>query len=286
MGKCVVLINKIAGGYSGAGEAKRIARLKEMYSEVEVAYIPGTVPDFSGAEAIVVQGGDGTLNHLINSEVPNNASVYYLPGGTLNEVAHARGNAPISVVSEGGGKLFSYVLASGTFTPLGYIADVGSKQRLKVFAYIFKVLKEYKVWRMRAEITADGKTDAGEYTLIMAINSPRCFGFNFNRLYTDGGKMCLLTIKAPKARGLLGKIAIFFPFFRAFFIGFNREYSSETMTFKPFDKLSLKFESVPVFCADGEKVDDMPHEFDINKKSLSYKIRIGFPEKDKKIDKR
>ena len=45
MGKCVVLINKIAGGYSGAGEAKRIARLKEMYSEVEVAYIPGTVPD-------------------------------------------------------------------------------------------------------------------------------------------------------------------------------------------------------------------------------------------------
>ena len=59
------MINKIAGGYSGAGEAKRIARLKEMYSEVEVAYIPGTVPDFSGAEAIVVQGGDGTLNRRV-----------------------------------------------------------------------------------------------------------------------------------------------------------------------------------------------------------------------------
>ena len=276
------MINKIAGGYSGTGEAKRIAKLKELFSEVEVAYIPGAVPDFSGAEAIVVQGGDGTLNHLINSDVPANAEVYYLPGGTLNEVAHSRGNAPISVVSEGGGKLFSYVLAAGTFTPLGYVADAASKQRFKAFAYIFRILKEYKVWRIRAEITADGKTDSGDYTLIMAINSPRCFGFNFNRLYSDGGKMCLLAIKSPRAKGFFGKIAIFFPFFRAFFIGFNKEYSSANMTFKAFDKLSLKFDEAPVFCADGEKVSDMPREFDISQKSLSYKIRIGFPANDKK----
>ena len=276
------MINKIAGGYSGAGEAKQLERLKKLFSEVEIAYIPGAAPDFSGADAIVVQGGDGTLNHLINSSVPENAEVYYLPGGTLNEVARGRKGETISVVSEGGGKLFSYVLAAGTFTPLGYVAEAGAKRRLKAFAYIFKVLGEYKVHRIACEINCDGVRDGGEYTLIMAINSPRCFGFNFNRLYKEGGRMCLLTIKAPRCRGLLAKIKIFFPFFRAFFIGFNKEYSSKSMSFRMFDKLSLKFETAPVFCAEGERLKGMEKEFTISQKKLRYKIRIGLPDDEKK----
>ncbi len=276
---CIVLVNKIAGGFNGLNVEKLTARLNNVYERVDVVYLPDEKePDYADYSAVVVCGGDGTLNHLINSSLPHDLEVFYLPSGTLNEAAGIKRAEPISVVGEADGKLFSYVLAAGTFTPLGYSVGHKIKQRLKAFAYIMRVIKEYKVYRINAEIVADGAEFKGEYTLIMAINSPRCFGFRFNRMYSEGGDMCLLTIKSPKCRGIFGKIAIFFPFFRSFFIGYSKPHSSSSIEFRSFKELKLSFDSAPVFCADGERVDNMNPSFYVKTHTLHYSVKIGLPE--------
>ena len=276
---CLVLVNKIAGGFNGLNVEELKNELERDFDSVDIEYLPSeTEPEYSRYSAVVVCGGDGTLNHLINSRVPVDLRVYYLPSGTLNEAAHIKREEPISVVGEADGKLFSYVLAAGTFTPLGYSVGHRSKQRFRALAYIARVIAEYKVSRIGAVINADGAVSEGEYTLIMAINSPRCFGFKFNRMYREGGDMCLLTIKAPRAKGIFGKIAIFFPFFRSFFIGFSKPYKSKNIGFGPFKELKLDFDSPPVFCADGERADGMSPSFTVRTRTLPYSIRIGMPE--------
>jgi len=153
------------------------------------------------------------------------------------------------------GQVYTYVLAAGSFTPIGYVTSVRAKKRLGRLAYLSKVLSEYKVHRIPATVTVDGQKEAGEYTLIMSIKCDRCFGFGFNRLYTPediGGHVLL--IKSPKRGGLGGKIAIFFPFFRAFFLGFGKPYRSNNMLFAPYSAMRIDLKDACDFDVDGEKI--------------------------------
>lgn len=272
---CLIVINTLAGNYKSLDIEKLKRKLLLSYSDITVKYIPrdGVLANAVGYSAVAVCGGDGTLNSLINWDTSTLNKLYYVPCGTLNEVYDGgKRDTRISSVGSANEKLFSYVLATGTFTPLGYVVDNASKQRFKVLAYLSRVLKEYKVCSIKAKITADGKTRDGDYTLIMAINSTRCFGFRFNKMHEDG-KLCLLTIRSPGKDNLINRIKIFFPFFRAFFIGFKKPYSSENMCFMPFDELHIETESPTVFCADGEKAIQ-PASFDVKIKKLKNPITI------------
>lgn len=276
--KCLIVINRLAGNYRSYDAEALKKRFSEEY-EVTVLYVPEEAPASTPAEGydlIAVCGGDGTLNHLINSKISIGTEVRFYPSGTLNEAAdrRVRRGRTISAVGNAGGRLFSYVLAAGTFTPLGYVVDAKRKQRFKALAYIARVIKEYKVYRIPAELTVDGKRKEGVFTLIMVINSPRCFGFRFNRMYRDGGPMCLLTVRAPESDGILGKIKIFFPFFRAFFVGFGKPKESSLITFTPFAALNVSLKERVTFCADGEAEDALPIKFDVEVTKLPYKVTV------------
>lgn len=175
--------------------------------------------DFSAYERIVVCGGDGTLNGILNSKMRDDVEIIYLPYGTLNEFYKGgiKDNHFLKDICFANDLYFSYVMAAGIFTPIGYCVNDKKKRKYKALAYISHVVKEYKIHRIKAKLTTQDYCDEGEYSLIMAIDSPRCFGFRFNRLFkTDDGIMHLLAIRAPKNNGLIGKIKIFFPLFRAF----------------------------------------------------------------------
>lgn len=102
-----------------------------------------------------------------------------------------------------------------------------------VLAYLLRVVREYKVWNIGARVTADGDVYTGNYTLIMAIDSMRCFGFRFNRLYEpDDGKVHLLLVRSPGKDNFVNRVRIFFPLFRAFFIGFGKEKHGKDITFR------------------------------------------------------
>lgn len=253
---CLIVVNKLSGNSESIDLEKLKERLSAKYSAFEVKYIPEDLEklSMSSYSAVAVCGGDGTLNHIINTSLPSFTSLYYVPCGTLNEVYGAQKEATLNLVGHAGDVLFSYVCACGTFTPLGYAVDVKAKKRFKALAYVSKVLREYKVNDIWARMNVDGNVIDGEYTLIMLLNSPRCFGFNFNKLYHKG-EMCLLTIKSPGKNNLFNKMRIFFPFFRAFFIGFKKPYKSKNILFTPFKHVDLELLSPTTFCVDGEKYE-------------------------------
>ena len=271
---CLIVVNKLSGNAETLNLESLKERLSARHQKFEVKYIPEDLEGFEIGDysAVAVCGGDGTLNHFINAPIPSFTSLYYVPCGTLNEVYNAQKESVINLVGHAGDVLFSYVFATGTFTPLGYSVNNKSKKKFKALAYVSKVIREYKVNNIWARLNVDGKIIDGEFTLIMLINSPRCFGFNFNKKYKKG-EMCLLTIKSPGKDNLLNRIRIFFPFFRAFFMGFKKAYESKNMLFTPIKRVDLELLSPTPFCVDGEKYE-IEKTIEINLTQLKNPIRI------------
>lgn len=252
MKTCLIILNKNAGK---CDKCDLSAVKNEIGSDrIFTEYVlPVPTPDFSLYDEIAVCGGDGTLSTIMQKLYNLEKTVYYLPCGTLNDKGKSKiksKNNP--VVGKAGDRIFTYVFATGTFTPIGYAVEERLKKKLGVLAYVLDVVREYKVYEEQATIVCDGKAYAGEFTLIMFIKSPRCFGFPFNRDYRENEESGhLVAIRTPKHKGLLGKIEIFFPFFRVFFIGLKNEQDGEII-FKRFRSGSLSVKDKTQFCADGE----------------------------------
>ena len=114
-------------------------------------------------------------------------------------------------------------------------------------------MSELKVHRMKMVVKADDKTYTGEYTLIMLLRSPRCFGFKFNRIYkTDSPELYLLLIEAPKEKRFAATARLFCRLFRSFFIGFNKEHHGK-IEFFPCSTVNVSSDEEYVYCLDGEK---------------------------------
>lgn len=271
MKKCLLLINKTSGNVSRALNNPDIYNsLRKDYDIIDTLYIEVDNPidikkASEGYDGLAVCGGDGTFNNAINATRELNLELTYIPCGTLNDTAKTlhltsklkKDERKIRRVDIGeiNNTLFSYVAAAGTFTAIGYTTKNKLKKKIKFFAYLWQVLSEYKVHHIKARIETEGKVFDDTYTLIMAINSQRCFGFNFNQLYShNSGKAHLLLIKSPKGKGFFAKLKIFFPFFRAFFMGFDSPYQSKKMTFMEFDKAVVELEKPEDFTIDGEKI--------------------------------
>jgi diacylglycerol kinase (ATP) len=259
-------------GNSKKGDKQRQLEclLKDLYEQVDTVYIDlehniKMSDEIEGYDALAVCGGDGTLNSAINAIKSTKMDLIYLPTGTLNDTAKSLCLAKklsaekrrIRLVDMGSVNetMFAYVLAGGTFTPIGYRTKTKTKKRFKVLAYLFTVLREYKIRHIKATIKLDNKIYSDEYTLIMALNCSRCFGFNFNKLFSHkDGKGQLLLIKAPKGNGLIAKIKIFFPLFRVFFMKMREEKNGKIMKFLNFGNLQITFEEPQTFTIDGEQI--------------------------------
>ncbi len=276
--KCVVIVNRM----SGNGTDANMQDLKAVFGKgYECATVDLTadvrLDDLTEYDRIVVCGGDGTLNSMINCKINPDSEFIYCPFGTLNELATGGSSKDDYLVYDTGSikdKRFAYVCACGIFTSLGYIVKDRHKRRFKWLAYLWKVALLYRIEFIKARLKTDKIDEEGVYTLIMAIDSPKCFGFNFNRLYRlDDGVMHLLAIKSPAKKGLFPAIKLFFPLFRAFFIGFNKEYRSKNMLFTSFDKLNVTLEQKTAFCLDGERYDEEGC-FDIETIRLNPPLRV------------
>ena len=235
----------MSGSYKEIDEKKLAMAFGEGY-DVEVFHMTSEHPfKYRPADRIVVCGGDGTFSRMINRYKNKNTEIVYCPCGTLNETSKrdkdGTGDFLIKDCGEAADKIFSYVLATGTFTPLGYAVDNDFKQKYKAFAYIVNAFKQLKVWRVNAGMTCDGDKYDGQYSLMMVLDSPQCFGLHFNKMFCPNNKkMHLLLVKAPRFNGFFGLAEMFFSFFRAFFIGFKKPYASKRMIFREFSELTVK----------------------------------------------
>lgn len=276
MKKCAIIINRLSGNSESVDEDGLKNLFGKNYRAKIINIFEDTVlGDLSSYERVVVCGGDGTLHTVINCKLSSSVELVYLPYGTLNEIQHnAEENKRFAEVGKAGEKYFTYVCAAGIFTPLGYTVASKTKKRWKKFAYLSQVLKEYRVHRIKAQLDVNGETHTAEYALIMAIDSPRCMGFKFNKMFKpDDGMFHLLTIKAPKRNGFCGKLRLFFPLFRAFFIGFRKAYHSKSILFEPCTSLNVRLENPVAFDMDGERVE-MQDEFHVGIEKQKYDIQI------------
>jgi diacylglycerol kinase family enzyme len=203
-------------------------------------------------DALGVAGGDGTLHNFLNRVKGSDLPLYYFPTGTLNEKARVGERCPL--VGQINEDYFIYVVAAGSFTPIGYTAEVGVKRKVKVLAYLWQSLKEYRVHRIPATISVDGTQYVGTYTLIMVLHSPRCFLFRFNKMYSpESESVHVLLISAPPKDNLWGRVRIFAPLFRAFFIGFRHEREGRRLVFRQGKTAVVKLPRETVCNIDGER---------------------------------
>ncbi|MBR4800508.1 MAG: hypothetical protein IK048_02395 [Clostridia bacterium] len=265
MENCLIIINKSAGTSDKISFDFVKKRLGNGYKYYCHTIPTDGEPNLDEYGALAVCGGDGTLSNVLNKVYDKPKDVFYFPSGTLNDKAKAgkrrdrkaltidENHAVVGIVKDSGETVFSYVFAAGSFTPIGYETSVKKKKEFGVLAYLSEVVKEYKIHRIPLTVDADGKRFEGDFTLVMLLKSPRCFGFNFNKAY-DSNKETghLILIRSPKHDGLLGKIEMFFPFFKVFFLGLKKERDGNVV-FKEFECADMVLKDETVFCKDGEK---------------------------------
>lgn len=110
-------------------------------------------------DVIVVAGGDGTLNEVINgiAGVENRPKIGYIPTGTCNDLARSlripfnikkavdvilKGNSLKHDIFKSNDKYGIYVCAFGLFTAASYSAKQNVKNKLGKLAYYFSGIKE------------------------------------------------------------------------------------------------------------------------------------------------
>lgn len=258
MENCLIVINKSAGSAGKINFDYVKNRLGNRYKYFCHTIPTDGEPKVENYDALAVCGGDGTLSRVLEKVYDSNKQVFYFPYGTLNDKAKIKNANKDShaVVGETEGAthtVFSYVLAAGSFTPIGYETSVKLKKKIGVLAYLLKVVREYKVHRIHARLTTAECVYSGDFTLIMFLKSPRCFGFKFNKAYDENATSGhLILIRSPKHDGLLGKIEMFFPFFRVFFLGLKNERDGKII-FKQITSAGVNLQDETAFCKDGEK---------------------------------
>ena len=254
---CLIVINTMSGNAAKIDE-KTILSKYASEDDVSVKYLraPTDVYSPDGVQKLIVCGGDGTLNRALTLCRDKSIDLYYLPCGTFNETAKAakgKGVTEMDGCGRIGDKSFAYVAAAGSFTDLGQVANEKTKKRFKILAYFAKVLSAYKVHRIRAKIQTEKINADGVFTLIMISNAKRCFGFRFNRLHKRSkGALQLIAIKAPAKDTLWGRIKMFFPFFRVFFLGVSKEHVGKNLLVTSFSKGEITLFEKTLFCLDGE----------------------------------
>lgn len=285
MKKCLIAINFNAGSSKKISFEKVEKCLGNDYDYQRCSLPDQSLPDLSGFDAIAACGGDGTLGSILALVYDKPVTVYYFPVGTLNDkakavrYAHAKAKCPscddeiktkpivigkcTQLIKDGDyltpqcqSDIFTYVLASGSFTPIGYTSSPEEKKKFGTLAYVAKIIKEYRPHRMKSTIICDRKKYEGDFTLIMFLKSPRCFGFRFNKAF-DQESMSghLLAIRSPKHNGIIGCVEMFFPFFKAFFIGLKKERDRGKIIFKQVYSATVENQDEMVFCKDGEKLE-------------------------------
>lgn len=151
----------------------------------------------SDHDMLLVAGGDGTLNEVVNGLMTKEKrpKIAYIPTGTVNDVAHMLGismnvKKAVKLILETGevkkmdvskinDTYFTYVAATGRFTKASYDVKRKDKKRFGILAYIVRGITDLLFdYKMPMKITYDGGVLEKTFTLLLFLNGPRVGGRN------------------------------------------------------------------------------------------------------------
>ncbi len=155
----------------------------------------------NGYDLMLVAGGDGTLNEVVNGlmELEKKPLLGYIPTGTVNDVAHLIGipkkvKKALDIIFEDdfkkkiditkiNDKYFVYTSATGKFAKASYDIKRQLKRKYGVFAYLYRGSQEiFRDYNMAADIKYDQGRFRGPYSLLLFLNGPRVGGYRLHSL--------------------------------------------------------------------------------------------------------
>ncbi len=274
MAKRVLLIvnPKSGDGIAVRWVADMVSMLSKKYDFVTVYFskkqgdILNIASEYSGEyEAMVVVGGDGSLNEAIGGILLSGTDIDlgYVPTGTVNDFATSHGipkNIKMALEKIAGGepkkcdvgslngRFFSYVAAFGAFTDVAYLTSQKSKETFGKIAYVAEAatrILKLKPIKMTYEL--DGEKVSGEYIYGMASNSKTIGGIVFygseGEEFLRDGELEITLVKYPFSSSELS----------AALVGLINP-SANTKQVVKFRASSIKFEfeEETAFTVDGE----------------------------------
>ncbi|MCR5774150.1 MAG: YegS/Rv2252/BmrU family lipid kinase, partial [Lachnospiraceae bacterium] len=231
--KALILINNSAGTGKGFDDVFDVVHLLagKGYEPVLYPIVPGTkltseklIEEYEGlTDMILCIGGDGTLNHVMNSVMNMKSSekpiISYIPSGSTNDFAKCLGipdtrtkairtainGSPFSYdVGRLNEHYFNYVAAFGGFAEISYETDQNLKNVIGYAAYVINAiinLPKSIGYAHTVNINADGDSWSGEYVFGAVCNSISVGGmklFENADVEFDDGLMELMLIQSPK----------------------------------------------------------------------------------------
>lgn len=223
-------------------------------------------------------GGDGTLNEVVKGNYlrEDRLTICPLPSGTCNDVATMLGygkNSIDNLVMALEGEVndidigtvnddpFAYVIGMGTLMNIPYETSSEEKRKSGYFAYVKAATGTLlsKMRRYRAEVTVDGMTLDGQYSLIMVSNANHIAGIDgfHKEVCLDDGKMEVLLCKAKNK----------FDFIKNFLLYLAGAPAEAIRSLKAKDvTIRLLEQPEKEWCIDGERYTNT---------CSTYKIRIS-----------
>ncbi|MBR2241445.1 MAG: diacylglycerol kinase family lipid kinase [Clostridia bacterium] len=242
-------------------------------------------------DAVVVCGGDGTLNEVINGIIKchKKIDVTFIPFGTTNDFArtvnvprsHYKLSRKLSKYREIGtdigsfnDRFFYYVAAFGTCTNVSYSTDQKDKNKYGKLAYYKKGIQELKKMKSyQVSIVTDNEIIKDEFIYGAITNSISIGSFKWfkrNEFKVNDGKFELILIKKPK--NFIGLIKIFMSILR-------KKYDQKNIYYLKTKHLQIDFDRSVDWTLDGEFGGGVSHAIIENHKN---KIDLLVPINKKK----
>ena len=306
MGKCLFAYNPLSGKGKIVKKEKEIVKMLEEKYQVEVcqSQYPGHIGDMilekgEGIDLLVVSGGDGTLNEVVNScmRLSRKPIIGYIPTGTVNDVAHSLGiprDIKKAVKNILNGQVFAhdvfkmndrygiYVCCSGLFTETSYATNQQQKKRMGKIAYALHGAKKiFTTQAVKLKLTYDSGTLEGKYAIMLILNSRSVAGFMINRrARLNDGLVDVVLIKSKKDKVNFTSICSV----AMFFLRGLRYKDNRSMKVLELDKFHIDTTDDTVINLDGEKIGAGSFVFEVIKQGIEI-IVPSLKNLDKKIEK-
>lgn len=238
----------------------------------------------SSYDHILVSGGDGTVNQVINIMKSKNIDipVAVLPAGTANDFAHVIGmpysirksvdmilNSTPKLIDLGkvNDKYFINIFSCGLFTDVSQKTPTKHKNTFGKLAYYFTGLKELPNFKkLNLSVKSPHGNFSGSSILFFVFNGRTAGGFEIahDSLVDDG----MLDVIIVDGENILEKLT----FLSQFILMKNFDYPKGIVHFKT-DNLQIEVENTYTTDIDGEPGPVSPLHITCEKKSLKV---LGF----------
>ncbi|PKM62384.1 MAG: diacylglycerol kinase [Firmicutes bacterium HGW-Firmicutes-21] len=200
--------------FTGSGRNVTVYPTREK--EATITYVADNAP---GYDMVVVCGGDGTLNEVINGVMccDKRIPIGYIPLGSTNDFASSvhipsdcvlaadkilRGTAFSYDIGSMNGNYFAYIACAGAFAETSYMTSQNLKNKLGHSAYLLSSVKSLSTLRKTTmTVTTPELTVTGDYLFAAFTNSRNVGGvltFPNGEIVFNDGLFELLLIKMPR----------------------------------------------------------------------------------------